>query len=362
MRLKHRWVWAALGLAALLVGGVAAYRGFVDQPGQSEYRAAAAALDRRDFQEAGRLLDESLRLRPDDLEIRLLAARTARRQEDFARAQRLLQGYASKGGSPDAAAREQQLTALQQGDLNGAEALWASCAANPRAPETALALEALVLGSMRSLGRALALNLSFLEEPAATDLARARRAADLWLHVRPGVPDQVQGLIWRARLHFFAGDSPKAVEDCHQALELAPDSLDARMNLVVAVVQKSPEEALAHLEVLRQSHPKNVSVRRLLADVHRGLGHLEEARTILDELLKADPKDVPSLLGRGQVALDSQRPEEAERWLREAQKLSPDAPEVALALSRCLRLAGRDAEARQEYERFQRLSASTRRR
>jgi Flp pilus assembly protein TadD len=66
---------------------------------------------------------------------------------------------------------------------------------------------------------------------------------------------------------------------------------------------------------------------------------------LLQGLLQRRPEDVLVLLERGRLDLDEGRLEEAERWMREAERRAPAHREVLLSLSRCLQLTGRTDEA-----------------
>jgi len=99
-----------------------------------------------------------------------------------------------------------------------------------------------------------------------------------------------------------------------------------------------------------------------LASVRRSLGQLDEARELLDRLLASHPDDASALLARGELALDAQRPEEAEHWLRRALTLQPDDPETNFALSRSLKGVGHVEEARRYEERSVRMAAQAKKR
>ena len=84
MHFRGRRPWLVLLL--LLVIGLASYRVGVQVWETYRYRAALAAIERRDFRQAGSALDRCLERNPDDLTVRLLAAQTARRRRDYAAA------------------------------------------------------------------------------------------------------------------------------------------------------------------------------------------------------------------------------------------------------------------------------------
>jgi cytochrome c-type biogenesis protein CcmH/NrfG len=116
--------------------------------------------------------------------------------------------------------------------------------------------------------------LAFANSLAVAHLALARRAADLWLRLRPSQADQMQGLVWRGRLHLFALEQAEAQAALRKALELDPDHFEARLQLALAVTQEAPAEAAAHLQLLRDRHPKNNHVRLLLATHRRVVSYL----------------------------------------------------------------------------------------
>ncbi len=84
----------------------------------------------------------------------------------------------------------------------------------------------------------------------------------------------------------------------------------------------------------------------MLAVSRHGLGQLDQAQPLLDELLATNPQDVPALIERGRLALDAQQPAEAETWLRRAEAIAPDHADVLLSLGRTLRMLRRAPEAR----------------
>jgi Flp pilus assembly protein TadD len=136
-----------------------------------------------------------------------------------------------------------------------------------------------------------------------------------------------------------------------------PDHVKARLYLVALLSLEEPKEALSHLHRLHRRAPDDPQVRYWLATLLHSLGGLEQARKVLDEGLASSPDDVNFLLERGLVALDERQFPESERWLRRALSLAPNVPEVHLALSRCLRAAGRAEEATRHLERSRQLEA-----
>ncbi len=324
------------------------------------YRAAEEALDRRDFAGAAAHLEQCLAVSPHDLPARQLAARAARRRHDYDEARHHLSLFTRENGPAEAVELELRLMQAQQGDRTEAAHWLSFCEDHPEDPGTPLRLEAAIEGSLVGLSQAFAASLTYGGGRWEEYATRVRRGADLWLRLRTGRADQVEGLVWRAQVEVFTNDLPEAKADVRKALELDPEHFGARLQMAFLLEQEAPAEAAVHLEKLRQRQPDNQRVCFELAEVQRGLGHLDEARDLLDELLAANPDHLGALLARGRVALEAEPPqlEQAERWFRRARARAPDDPDVNLALADCLRMTpGRAAEAADYRERFLRLKA-----
>jgi tetratricopeptide (TPR) repeat protein len=158
-----------------------------------------------------------------------------------------------------------------------------------------------------------------------------------------------------------AGDYPGAIAAFRQALELAPEHLEARTQLALAIAQEAPGEAVRHLQYLVERDPSNVNFRFWLGTARMNLGQSEQARQLFDALLVENPDNVSTLVERGLLALDLQQVGEAETYLRRALALAPNQPEVHLALSRCYHAAGKTEEATKAYNKFTLLEAKRKR-
>jgi tetratricopeptide (TPR) repeat protein len=268
-----------------------------------------------------------------------------------------LRVYRQKQGSPEASALEQKLLQVQEGGFYEADSLLDSYFANPDAAQAGLVLEAVVERSLRGLEQAAFTAGAAEEEISPPPLARLRDAVELWLAQRDREADQVQGLVWRARLRASVWEYTPALADLRNALARNPDDFQARWFLALAVVNEAPEESLTHMEVLYKMHPENRRVCFFLAAMRRSLGRLDAARPMLDEILANNPNHVPALVERGKVSMDLQQPADAEFWLRQAEKLAPNSTEIIQELSRCLLLAGRVEEAEYYRKRFEKLRA-----
>ena len=235
---------------------------------------------------------------------------------------------------------EEQLLALQSGDLSDFGRLTQFCEEAPAGPEAALILEALIEGSFHAI-----------------NLRLAKWGIDLWLTNRSGPFDQAQGLLWRGRLSEYMLDFPQAAADFQKAAELEPEFWPARIRLVESLLRDNPRRALPHLDALRKDRPNDPEVRFLTARMCREIGQPEEAVSSLDAILVVDPDNVKYLLERGRVAMDLHQAKDAEQSLEHALKLASDKREVNIAMADYLRFAGRLDEAKRYQDRAQAIEA-----
>src|SRR5262249_22665959 len=111
------------------------------------------------------------------------------------------------------------------------------------------------------------------------------------------------------------------------------------------LAQERCEEAAPLFEKLYQNRPGQAAVAVGLARAYRGLGRLDEAERILDEVCAALPGEGPALLERGRLALQTGGPAAAETWLRRAAEREPWDYAVNYALFQCMEAQGNRDEA-----------------
>lgn len=350
---------AGLVLAALLVGIVV----FAVQTWKPDpHRAVKFALERRDFKQAIQLLEDRLLTNPGDAESQLLAAQTFRRMGDVQEARQRLQRCEGLTGLTPEVQQERRLLRIQMGDVAEAEELWAACDKEPWTRESSLILEASIEGYQRRFITALPGQVAGggQLESAAADMKRAQAMVDVWLAQQTSQADQLQGHIWRGKLHALAREYPLSQAAFRQAIALEADNAVAREYLGMLLMNDVPDEAAGHLEVAHRLNDKSVKIAFALASVYRSLGRQEQAQQLLDELLERHPNDAMLLVERGRLALDQQQPQEAGRWLHRAVTIAPNNAQANLMLSRSLEQMGRGSEAKKYREIFLKIEADQR--
>src|SRR5262249_40561182 len=139
-------------------------------------------------------------------------------------------------GVSDELRLERCLLRAQDGDLAEVqETLWHFI--EEQHPDTALILEALVLGYMKV---------------GSSKAGQAALARLLEME-----PDNLAGLYWRGVISAHRGNEQAALADYRRVLELNPEHPEARKRLADLLVTRDPVEARTHLDRLLQSQPRD---------------------------------------------------------------------------------------------------------
>jgi tetratricopeptide (TPR) repeat protein len=149
----------------------------------------------------------------------------------------------------------------------------------------------------------------------------------------------------------------QSVKEYRAALSLNPDCAQVSLSLatLLATVGRF-QEALDLYQARLKDEPTDTGAVLGIAYCQRALGGGEAALAALDRLFERDYGHAGGIFLRGQIELDLGRPGRALPWLRRAEELTPKEPQVIFTLSRCLRLLGKDEEARRYHEEWSRLS------
>jgi tetratricopeptide (TPR) repeat protein len=326
MKLPRAMKWLLAALLLLALGAALATQGYA----WYQRRAGREALARYRTTEARAHLDACLRLWPGDETAHLLSARAARRAGDLEAARRHLEACEKTEGkqSPDVVLEWALLKAVEGNLLEVEEFLEERARKDPAVAP--LVWEALAEGDIRMYRTLAAMNL-----------------LDAWLQADPDNP----------RAHFLRGNAvrqgsaARAVPDYRRAVDLDPDNDEARWWLAVSLQEAGQfDEALRHLERLRDHGWPDRDLRPRLARSLDRLKRTDEARALLDAALGEDPHHALALRVRGQLEMSADNFAAAEKALREAVEVQPWDYHTRYALIQCLRQQGKDAEARQMEE------------
>lgn len=316
------------------------------------YRAALAAMGRRDFAEARARLETCLRVWPQSPRVLLLAAREARCSGRLGEAEEHLAVCQRLHFNSDALALEEALLSVQRGNLAPFEqALQARAERDDEA--ALLILEVLIDVYVQNYR-----------------LRRAFRYLNLYLRRRP---EDVQALVGRGRVCERLFYYVEAADSYRRAVRLEPGNEQIRLLLAeVLLIIGPPAEARKHFTRLQQTRPQDPAVLLGLARSQRQEGHTKEAVRLLERLLSrqhlASPADPPAdtihagiLHERGLIALEAGELAEAEQWLRQAVTLAPSDRQATYNLHQCLLRQGKEVQARECLARLTRLDEDLKR-
>jgi tetratricopeptide (TPR) repeat protein len=314
----------------------------------------------------------------------------------------LLDGVAAKAGGDPRVLFTLGLTCARMGLFDRAETAFAAVlASNPENPEVLL-----------NLGRAAAraghydraqrtLETALRVQPDAIDalvelglLCQARRdptrAVYLLAQARqraPQRPDILLALARAAEDAGFYGDSALAYDE-YLALRPADDTARRDRALVLGYTGTRLEEGIRELNAYLEKHPRDpvgwyhrarfhwpAEPEKALAALDRALkldsefaaayfargwmlhrlGRTAETIPDLEKAVRLDPKNFRARTQLGIVYRTLDKPEAAEKVLREALALAPDDPDTLVHLGRALLGVGREEEAQSLLDRFQKV-------
>jgi len=289
------------------------------------YRNAQKAMGMSDFAGAHEHFVQSLKVWSSSTDVHLKAARAARKAGDFEETERLLRRCIDLGGDADAIYLEQLLVQVQHGRLADAEPQLISRVVDHH-PDSVAILEVLTLAYIQTY-----------------QLASAQNCVKRWLELEPDRPEA-----WLLQAYLFERlqNSIEALASYRRAVELDPDNDDARLQMAGLLAQANDmKAALEQFEFLRGKQGDTPAVLKGLAYCRRTMNEPEEARQLLEVVLKDNPRDWRALAERGRLAMDQESAEEGEKWLRQAAAIAPHESNINYSLCQCLRRLGKTKEA-----------------
>jgi tetratricopeptide (TPR) repeat protein len=321
----------ALAIAALTILWVSRTWAVLSRMPEYELRAAKLALEEFDFDQAMPHVEQVLSVRPDWSEALSLAAQTTRRLGDVDRANGYLADWEHRHGVTAASARERALLRAQTGELAEVEPGLRDLIVR-HDPDAPLILEALARGEMK-----------------AHQLPAARETLSALLKQQPR---HYRAWIWRGEVNGQESYRHDALADYQHALDLKPESDDARRHLAgMLQLLGRIQEAALQCELLHKKNPADVAVTVSLARCRQDLHELDKAEHLLDELLARGNEPASALAERGRLALRQGNPGSAEKFLRRAVTAAPKDKDALFVLAICLEAQGKGEEARVYKER-----------
>lgn len=290
-----------------------------------------------DFAEGRRRLDRCIGLRPNDPELRLLAAQTARRDGDLEAARRHLEAYraAARESTPQFTL-ERQLIAAQEGRVREVvkELIEAIEIHHPQSEQI---LEALAMGEVQNY-----------QLPQA--IFWVQMLSEKW-------PKNAIGRLVRAQTTDTQGNREKAIALLQELVAEFPKYYSSRLSLA-GILFKSQRywEAIADYGTLHQQRPGELLPLLGLASSY---ARLEDpaAGPLMKQLQERFPDDSESLLERGRYAMGQRDPAAAEPLFRRVAELAPFDHEIHREFAVCLEQLGKHEESRQHLVRFKQIEA-----
>jgi tetratricopeptide (TPR) repeat protein len=306
-------------------------------------QAARKALDHDDYVTAETHLKRCLQFRPDSAEGHFLLARLTRRAGHPSEAAEHLEASRSLGWSDDAVCLETVLAQVQQGQFVGTVENYLQRRLSNHESDRFLVCEALSQGYMKTY-----------------QLSKAFGCLNKMLEQQP---DNVYALLRRGWILEWSNRFEEAEKDYRRAVASQPDHVLAHHRLAENLLlhAKKMAEAAEHFEAVIRLRPDDVTAEVNLAKCWREMGRLDEARTLLDQLLAAHPNVATALLERGQLAMSEGQHEQAENWLRRSLELQPHSATGNYTLYLCLTQQGKAAEADHYLARFKAVEADDKR-
>jgi tetratricopeptide (TPR) repeat protein len=193
-------------------------------------------------------------------------------------------------------------------------------------------------------------NAILLVEAVVSGFIRSYRLQDaeaclkMW---RAKQPDNTQALLFQGIVHHLKAQLQDAIAVYRRLVSLDPEHQDARMRLVDILLDLSQaQEALSHLEMLRDRMPDNLMVLFYLGRCCDQLGKEDEAIDILNKVLARQPDHAFALGELGKLALRKGRLKQAETCLSRACALSPGDKGFHYQYYQCLKRLGKADQAR----------------
>jgi tetratricopeptide (TPR) repeat protein len=146
-------------------------------------------------------------------------------------------------------------------------------------------------------------------------------------------------------------DSDGAIREFRSAIAADPKEPNVHFGLGYLLWTRSQyQEAAQEFQAELENNPGYTNAMQYLADSEMQMDRLDQAQTLLEQIVKSDPSVFMARLDLGIVYAKQDRREDALRELKAAAAIKPDNVGVHWQLGRLYRTMGDTAEARHEFE------------
>jgi tetratricopeptide (TPR) repeat protein len=328
---KNPWRWLVY-LAILVAFGIGSWITFQEVRARSEYNQALAFIEKREYSQAISHLEKCFSYWSSDGEVAYLLARTARRAKDLAKAEEYLTKATKLNWVEPAIQLEKALIQAQKGQLRLVEEMLVRHIRNQH-PDSLLILETIAPLYVRSFSAQL-----------------GKELLEKWMELDPNNP---QPFVDFAEVATRIGSQTLAIQALQKGLEKNSESYEIHIHLAALYLDNQKgENAKPHIDWLIGHKPEEFEVRFLKLQCDLLLNRLEEASTLVDQLLKEQSQNARLCYIRGKLDLDAQRTQKAEEWLRKAYQLMPYDLTTLYNLALCLEANQKTEEAQQLRKKF----------
>lgn len=304
-------------------------QGVKDLPGARELKIALVQFlaARRGREAAEKEFNTLIAADPTDYELKFALGQFYEQGKDVAKAEAVYNGVIKAAGTdgPGLVARNRLAALLvQQNDISGAEKLIAEVLDQAPRDDDALILRG---------------NLALAQKDPKTAIADLRS-------VLRDQPNSVGVMRALARAHLANGEPALAEETMRRALEANPRDPNVRVDLAELLAKLGkPEQAKPIIEELIKQQPNNYAALDIQFKIDVANKDIVAAKTTADEMVSLQPKQSLGYYYQASIAANDKRLDDAVSLYSKALELAPEAQEPLQGLTRTLVWESRAPEA-----------------
>jgi tetratricopeptide (TPR) repeat protein len=273
---------------------------------------------RRSRQTAEQELNTLIAANPKDYQLRFVQAQFYEQGKDVAKAEAVYRQVIAASGLEDAGLTARNRLAslrVQANDIPGAEKLIAEVLAKSPRDDDALVLRG---------------NLALVQKDPRTAIADLRSV----LRDQPNVVGVMRSL---ARAHLANGEPALAEETMRRAVDANPTDPGARLDLAQLLAQLGkPDQAKPVIEELVKQKPNDLQALDTQFKIALATKDFATARAAADSIAAAQPKLALGYFDQAEAAEADNRPQDALRLYSRALELQPTAVDALQAVTRVL--------------------------